>query len=222
MPGAVKKRKRTPRPPPPRTVYLVKEFLVSPPSHYKEVPTNDPRLTFPHMIVETFHTGDLKEYASLMRRLCDPQLQYYMQYDGKQNPYGPNRRQFVGVEEYLELAKATLQSGPDCVSRIYEGPHVYYDEATNESFASYKVLTSLTKTGVIADSGPEYQVNRLPSHLKMVTSYICGRFTYSMNAQNKMTKFCLLFKYMMYDPSIKHIPGSNDAKLKKKEGKKKI
>lgn len=164
----------------------------------------------------------MNHHATVMREICHPQLQFYMQYDGKQNPYGPNRREFVGVEEQIQLGIATFQCIPDMVAQIYDGPHVYHDEVTNESFASYKILVSMTKTGLIepqSNKNLEYGVSPLPPHMPMVNSYMCCRFSYSMNAQNKMTKYCLLFKYMMYDPSMKHIPGSNE--LIRKESKRK-
>lgn len=143
------KKRKKPDPKPKVYVTLDPRFLVSPPAHYKPLPPGDKRWKVPEIINDVYCRGDVDTNKQIMASLFDSELEFFMQYDGKQYPYGPNTRYIKGLTNFLDFAVAFFFSAPDLVNVIYEPPTVFYDEETDGSFGCFKCLASLTKTSVV-------------------------------------------------------------------------
>ena len=100
--------------------------------------------------------------------LCEPSMEFFMQYDGKQNPYGPNTRYIAGLSGFLDFGQAFQCSAPDFVNLIYEPPVVVYDEETNESFGCFKGLVSMTKVSVIVNTDQQGPTNLVNGELNVL------------------------------------------------------
>lgn len=143
------KKRKKPEPKPKVYVTLDPRFLISAPEHYKPLPEGDKRWKIPEQLAQCYVTGDRERYRQVMGEMCIPEIEFFSQYDGKQNPYGPNFRYIQGLSNLLDFGTAWLSSAPDLVMMIYEPPTVLYDEETDCCFGSYKCLASFSKISVV-------------------------------------------------------------------------
>lgn len=117
------------------------------------MPADDPRTKVPGIITDAFGSGDSELFRRVMTGYCDPNIVHYMQYDGNQNPYGPNTRFMQGVGPFIEYCMAVFRSIPDFVATLYE-QEFFYNEETNESYGCYRSVGFMTKVGLVSHDPP--------------------------------------------------------------------
>lgn len=121
----------------------------------------DSRFTIPYTYMDAYGSGIPHKYRAMMEALCDPNIVFMQHYDGKQNPYGPNQRKIVGLQNVTDFWLTCMHSAPDMIPAIYEAPEGYRSEITDESFISVKVLCSMTKTSLVVDAQQYREMNPL-------------------------------------------------------------
>ena len=145
------KKRRVQKARPKRLREISFEFLVNPPHRFVIMANGDPRISYGASFMEAYLTGSAEIFTAMMHRLCDPKIIFMHHYDGKQNPYGPNDRKIVGIQNVTDYWLTCMSAAPDLIPTIYETPTGYRNEDTNESYISMKTLNSLTKTSLVVD-----------------------------------------------------------------------
>lgn len=140
------------------------------------MPANDPRMKFPNEITDAFGCGDKEQLRKFMRENCASDMVFYMQYDGKQNPYGPNTRLIRGVESFVDFCIAVFETLPDFVATFYQDHEIYYDPKTNETYGCYRTISTMTKIALVVDTPTSSQ----PALSSIISEGNCQSYVFSV------------------------------------------
>ncbi len=67
-------------------------FPLKPPYGFILVPNGDDIYTYPKKFVDPLQSGDMNLFRQTMNTICSPEVELILEYDGEQNPIGPNNR----------------------------------------------------------------------------------------------------------------------------------
>lgn len=109
------KKKRTRKKKPLTTVDMMK-----PPINYVLLPNGDFRYNYPKDMINYLTLFNFDKYRSIMHNYCSPDVKFIQEYDGPQNPYGPNRREFSGVDSIVDLHIAVNCANPDNMAELVD------------------------------------------------------------------------------------------------------
>jgi hypothetical protein len=100
--------------------------------------------------VDRLSSGDQNLFKSLLISICSPEVEFVQEYDGIQNPFGPNHRHFVGVTNVTAFYLALINTIPDAVFKFLE-PVKVYRNAEKDTFLSFVLSVAQTKTKKLVD-----------------------------------------------------------------------
>ncbi len=111
-------------------------FRINPPRHYISLSNSDPRIKFPALSSKLLCDGNFDGFSKLFFDLvADPEtFQFVHQYDGAQNPFGPNNRVIIGLQPFVDLYCKLIESAPDTVSEIRDVLGYYDKESGTNVF----------------------------------------------------------------------------------------
>lgn len=88
-------------------------------------------------------------------------------------------------------------------------------------FLSSNACVIISCVGDVLNSINDYNLVRLPPTMPVVTSYQATRYTFTLNADHKITKLCLLFKHIPPPSEDKASTSQSRSKSRKTNGSKK-
>jgi hypothetical protein len=79
-----------------------------------------------------------------MRDICIENVEFVMEYDGPQNPFGPNNRHIIGVDCVSDFFLTVMSKAPDAMMRMVGEPKGHLDTVTGVKFLSCRLMIDLT------------------------------------------------------------------------------
>ena len=80
----------------------------------------DLRKSYLRLIVDAFNTSNIKHFRNVTKRICTETCAYIESFTGGVNLYGPNYREFSGLEALCQYIEVQLNSLPDLVFEVID------------------------------------------------------------------------------------------------------
>jgi hypothetical protein len=79
-----------------------------------------------------------------MTELCEKEVEFVLEYDGPQNPFGPNNRHIKGVDNVIDFNMTAASGAPDAIFSIVGDVKGFVHKVTGEKFISCKLMVDMT------------------------------------------------------------------------------
>jgi hypothetical protein len=154
------------------------------PMYFMRTPVNSCVVhTYPTQIVDTLKGGDSNLFVAKMRSICSPEIELILEYSEENNPFGPNNRQFSGLNHVIGFFLAYYNSAPDVLFEIVE-PVLVHRKSDDETTSSCKTdeLTTTTNTNtckylmhwklLMSHTRTKVLVDHIDTHVAVPIAYV--------------------------------------------------